>query len=340
MSAVPQTEPKAELRPSAPTRQRLALFDFARLVAIYSIVWLHTLRSPTLISWTVLGRFAVPFFAAGASFFVIESLRRQPNRPLGEYALGRVRRIYLPFLAWSGIYLAFKWVKSAVLPDQQNDFPGVSALWTGTFFHLWFMPFVLLATLAVFLLGREIIKRPRTPWFASASLLAIGLACALFDRPAFAVADPGFTLLVWQALPAVCWGTALAIAFPTGETSLLASRSVTACAAIAFLALVAWLAAFGRNTLIENLAGILFLIAALAPSAPAWIGRIGQFGSLAYGIYLAHMLVIKVLEAVATRGGLHVSWPLDVAIFIAAVLGSTLIAWLLSRSPRTRWLAA
>src|SRR4051794_7968088 len=185
------------------------MFDFARLVAIYSIVWLHTLRSPALISWTVLGRFAVPFFAAGAAFFVVDGLRRQPARPLGEYALGRVRRIYLPFLAWSGIYLVFKWVKSAVLPDQPNDFPGISALWTGTFFHLWFMPFVLLATLAVFVVGREVINHPRTQWFACAVLLASGLACAIFDRPAFAVADPGFTLLVWQALPAVCWGTAL-----------------------------------------------------------------------------------------------------------------------------------
>jgi peptidoglycan/LPS O-acetylase OafA/YrhL len=340
VSAALQLETKAESQASAPARQRLAMFDFARLVAIYSIVWLHALRSPMLIPWTVLGRFAVPFFAAGAVFFVIESLRRQPTRSLGEYALGRVRRIYLPFLAWSGIYLIFKWVKSAVLPDQPNDFPGVSAFWTGTFFHLWFMPFVLLATLAVFVLGREVIEHPRTQWFACAALLAGGLACALVDRPAFALADPGFTLLVWQALPAVCWGFALALAVSSSGKSLFTSRLVTACAAIAFIGLLAWLAAFGRNTLIENLAGMLFLIAALAPRAPVWIGRIGRFGSLAYGIYLAHMLVIKVLEAVATRERLTVSWLLDVAIFIAAALGSTLIAWLLARSPRTRWLAA
>jgi surface polysaccharide O-acyltransferase-like enzyme len=340
VSVALQSELKAELRPAAPARQRLAMFDFARLVAIYGIVWLHTLRSPTLISWTVLGRFAVPFFAAGAAFFVIEGLRRQPTRALGEYAWGRVRRIYMPFLAWSGIYLVFKWVKSAVLPDQPNDFPGISALWTGTFFHLWFMPFVLLATLAVFVLGREVVKRPRTQWFACALLLAGGLACAIYDRPAFATADPGFTLLVWQASPAVCWGFAVALTVSTSGKSLFASRTVTACAAIAFFALIVWLAAFGRNTLIENLAGILFLIAALAPSAPDWIGRAGRFGSLAYGIYLAHMLVIKVLEAVATRERLTVSWLLDVVIFIAAALGSTLIAGLLARSPRTRWLAA
>ena len=120
MAAVLQQLSSAELPASAPVRQRLELFDFARLVAIYSIVWLHTLRSPQLVSWTVLGRFAVPFFAAGAAFFVLEGLRRQPQRSIGEYAWGRVRRIYLPFLAWSGIYLVFKIVKSALLPDQPD----------------------------------------------------------------------------------------------------------------------------------------------------------------------------------------------------------------------------
>ena len=63
-------------------------------------------------------------------------------------------RIYVPFLAWSGIYLAFKGGKALLLPGQPNDFPGVDLLWLGSFYHLWFMPFVLLVTLAVFCLAR------------------------------------------------------------------------------------------------------------------------------------------------------------------------------------------
>src|ERR1043165_5782748 len=125
-------------------RRRLASFDAARLVAAYCIVWLHSLRSAELAPWNILGRFAVPFFAAAAVFFVIESVRHQPGRTFAEYARNRFRRIYVPFLAWSGIYLVFKLIKSLLVPDQPNDFPGIEALWTGTFFHLWFMPFVLI----------------------------------------------------------------------------------------------------------------------------------------------------------------------------------------------------
>src|SRR5262245_42133733 len=99
-------------------KSRLAWLDFSRLFAAYSIVWLHALRSPQLGSWTILGRFAVPFFTASAVFFVIDGLRRHPDRTLREYTVNRFLRIYFPFLAWSLIYLVFKATKKIVLPDE------------------------------------------------------------------------------------------------------------------------------------------------------------------------------------------------------------------------------
>src|SRR5215471_17145409 len=106
---------------AATSSSRLAWFDFARLMAAYAIVWLHTPRSVELTPWSVLGRFAVPFFAAGSVFFVIEGLRRQSRRNGWDYAANRFRRIYVPFLGWSGIYLVLKTIKSVTLPDQPND---------------------------------------------------------------------------------------------------------------------------------------------------------------------------------------------------------------------------
>ena len=73
---------------------------------------------------------------------------------------GRLLRIYVPFLAWSGVYLAFKAVKVRLLPRPAERFPGIEVLWLGSFFHLWFMPFILATTLAVFLVGRTIVGRP------------------------------------------------------------------------------------------------------------------------------------------------------------------------------------
>ena len=134
MSTAILDNPTAPLEEPAKVRRRLELFDAARLAAAIGIVWLHTPRSVQLAHWSLLGRFAVPFFSAAAVFFVIDGLRRQPHRSVRQYAFNRFQRIYVPFLAWSVIYLVFKWVKSLALPDQPNDFPGVEAFWTGTFF--------------------------------------------------------------------------------------------------------------------------------------------------------------------------------------------------------------
>ncbi len=65
-------------------------------------------------------------------------------------------RIYVPFLAWSVVYLVFKGAKALLLPGEPNDFPGVEFLWLGSFYHLWFMPFMLLVTLGVFCLARGV----------------------------------------------------------------------------------------------------------------------------------------------------------------------------------------
>ena len=134
--------------------------DILRLVAAYAIVWLHAPTGLDFARWTALGRFAVPFFTAAAVLLTWEGLVRQPRRSPAAYVRSRVSRIYVPFLAWSGIYLAFKGAKALLLPGAPNDFPGLEVFWLGSFFHLWFMPFILITTLAVFFAGRTIIGHP------------------------------------------------------------------------------------------------------------------------------------------------------------------------------------
>jgi surface polysaccharide O-acyltransferase-like enzyme len=67
---------------------------------------------------------------------------------------------------------------------------------------------------------------------------------------------------------------------------------------------------------------------------------VARFGSVAFGIYLAHLLLIKTCEAVATKLHWSISWQLDLLIFAVAAVGSTWLAWALARSRRTRWLVA
>jgi surface polysaccharide O-acyltransferase-like enzyme len=339
------TLPAAVIQPAKSPKgvARLAWFDVARLFAAYAIVWLHTVHCEALGPWSVLGRFAVPFFAAGSVFFVIDRLRRQPQRGLQEYTINRLRRIYLPFLAWSAIYLLFKLVKFAALPDQPNDFPGIEVLWTGTFWHLWFMPFILVVTWGVFVFSRTIIGRPEREWIGCAIGLLAGAAIAVSPPPAQVAANRGFLLLAWQAMPAVCWGWAFALAISAGAPGLtkIVNHRLTSAAALAlFAALVAWLAVFGRNTLVENLSGMVLLVAALQPSAPESISRIGRFGAVAFGIYLSHPLFTKTLEAVAAKLHVATTWQLDLTIFTIAALGSTALSWALAQHRSTRWLSA
>ena len=319
---------------------RLAWLDFTRLIAAYSIVWLHTPRSTQLAPWAVLGRFAVPFFTAGAVLFVIQGLRKQPDRSLREYTVNRFRRIYLPFLAWCFIYWGLKIVKKIALPDEPNDFPGIEVLWTGTYWHLWFMPFILVVTLSTFVLGRLVIGRQFLEWLVATTTLAIGIAIASVNPPDWVVADGGFITQAWNALPAVCWGLTFAFIFRAGFGKVVAARTTSLIALSGFLALMVLLATHGRSLLVENASGLLLLVAALQPKSPRPIETVARFGAVAFGIYLAHPLVIKICEEIAAKLHWGISWQLDLSIFAIAAVGSTWLAWALARSRRTRWMAA
>lgn len=332
-----------ETRPAEPpiaAPPRRAVFDVARLAAAYAIVWLHTPRSPFLAETTVFARFAVPFFVFATVFFTFDSLARHPNRRFVEYAKGRFRRIYVPFLAWSAVYLAFKGAKSVLLPDQPNAYPGVEILWTGSFYHLWFMPFIFVVSLAAFLTARLV---PRYPSAETAVGLFAGLAAVVVASlrlpmvPAEESREYAFLLL--NAAPSVLGGVAFAVAyrrFGKGwETPAATMHGV-----LLFAAASAGLWFLGRDRMLETIAGFGFFLIALCPTGGASLSRAAALGSLAYGIYLAHLLFVKIAEALATKFDLAVAWYVDIAVFLFAAIGSTLAAALLARFRATRWMAA
>ena len=320
------------------------MLDVCRLWAAYAIVWLHT---PWPAAWAqsgLVGRFAVPFFTAAATLLAWQAGAR-PGRSGLEYGRSRVLRIYVPFLAWSGVYLAFKGAKALVLPGEPNDFPGVELLWLGSFYHLWFMPFVFLLTLAVFGLAQTVAAgaRPGRSGFGETAVLLLAvvagwqLAFLPADRSAQSVS---FGQLVLDALPSACWALALAIPYSRGRMAWLRRRGVShVCLAVA-VALTVLLCSTGRSRLLENLSGLALLAFALGDWSGRAIERIARLGPLAYGIYLSHLLLIKTLEAIGPKLGLSPSLATSLAIFVLAAVGSTLLAWLLSRTRWTRWLTA
>lgn len=329
--------PSALSQPAAGPATRRPLVDILRLVAAYAIVWLHAPTGLDFARWTALGRFAVPFFTAAAVLLTWEGLVRQPRRSPGTYVRSRVLRIYVPFLAWSGIYLAFKVAKALLLPEAPNDFPGLEVFWLGSFFHLWFMPFVLITTLAVFFAGRTIIGHPGRENAALVMCLLAGWIVAWLpaDRESLTV---GFGQLAADALPAAFWGLALAIAWQRGADRWLRRPALGWIALALTAASTALVVVLLRNRLLENLAGVALLVFALADWRIGRLARLVQFGGLAYGIYLSHLLFIKSLQAVEAKVGLAETLPVVLGVFGIAAAGSTLLAWLLGRSRWTSWL--
>lgn len=321
-------------------RARRPLLDFARLLAAVSIVWLHTMRSPQLIDSTALGRFAVPFFTAAAVFMICGSVARGCRKTLAEYTRNRFTRLYVPFLAWTAIYLGFKWIKARVAPGQPNDFPGIDVLLSGGFYHLWFLPFVFVTSVVTFAVVRHRFGNPVAETRIALLSAIVGGAIAAAPIPSQWIAAETWTEYWWTALPAAFGGIAIAIFMQHARESFRNSGVVALCGFAVFAAATAWTWHVGRSTLAENLAGMGFLVFALGPWQGSTIQRFASLGTLAYGIYLSHLLFIKTCEAVAAKFDLPLSVQLDLTIFTISLIGSLLLTWLLSQTRATRWLVA
>lgn len=336
----PPTSIATAKREAVVAQSRRAMIDVARLAAAYGIIWLHTPRFDALAASRSIGRFAVPFFVFSTVFFVFEGLARRPERTFGQYARARFLRIYLPFMAWSAIYLAFKVVKGFLLPEQPNDYPGVEILWTGGFYHLWFLPFILVVSLLAFVTAKATADRGRVELAVAVAAAVAGIVLAVTPTPGPILRTGAFAGCVADALPAVCWALALGIAVRRPSARFLESPAATMAGLLLAVASTAWVWRFGDAKLPATLAGLGVMVAALGPARTAWIGRLAKLGPLAYGIYLGHMLFIKVLEALAVALDAPVTWQLDVTVFFIAAASSTLLAWALSRRRQMRWLVA
>jgi peptidoglycan/LPS O-acetylase OafA/YrhL len=65
---------------------------------------------------------------------------------------------------------------------------------------------------------------------------------------------------------------------------------------------------------------------------------LSRLAPLAYGVYLAHLLFIKVGESLADRLQLPICPVADITLFLVAAIGSTCLAWGFARCRSTRWL--
>jgi surface polysaccharide O-acyltransferase-like enzyme len=330
-AAVPATTfaPSAPIQLAAPATARFARLEMLRLVAALAVIWIHVPRSPELGWTTVFCRFAVPLFVAGAAYFAVKAA----TKPLSsrDYVLTRVQRIYVPFLAWSAVYLLFKVAKARLLPDQPNDFPGVEFFWTGGAYHLWFMPLVLIVCGASFLLARAV----RTKGMTTAATIAAMLALAISLTPA-PTSDDALQLM-WEALPAGILGWIMGVTDSTWKWLPLPRAAQIVCLLL-IAGIVVGEAALGRQLTAEALLGGLVLCLALSPAATRPEQHLAPLGRLAIGVYFVHLLWVKVIEALTNIMHYETCWQMDLFTFTATALLSLVTVVVLARQRATAWL--
>ena len=328
--------------------RRIVGFDSARLVAAAGVVWTHTLyvsnRGPWSDGWEDAGRFGTAFFAIAAVFFMVRGVRTNPGRAFAPYAVARFRRLYVPFLAWTAIYLLLRNARRLLSGAPTLVAPEPAHLLNGEGPQLWFLPFALLVCVGGFPLARAMLRRP--PWASFVAGMLAGLGLAVLPEQDFeGYGGAGrFLERAWEVLPAVAFGFALAAldaglaGRPDGAGEWAGRGSVAGI--ILFATATASVLLLEFTVLAKNLAGLGLFMAAMA-AAPAqgkhlaWVGTVGRFG---FGIYLIHPAFMWAGKWAAAACGVAPSQPTDVGVVVFAIAGSAGVASLLHRRAATRWL--
>ncbi|MBX3358139.1 MAG: acyltransferase [Phycisphaeraceae bacterium] len=358
-------------------RIRFEGVDAARVIASLATVWFHAAESlsgrgaggnrvaQSMLAWAEVTRFAVAFFAMAAAFFLVLSLRRDPSKSYRTFAGGRFRRLYLPFLGWAAIYYLASEVNHRFITHTPSQGLGVSVLWWGTAYHLWFLPFLLACLLVAFPVVKFALASRRREVLVGFAALLLGAVVALWPLhgsvdsqipqikdgdilgihlPVLDVENTVFALGKWWArAPGFLWGIGLGLLWDVrnamgsrrGKTPLSVGTGLVGVALIGVC--VGVLLDQGQMNVYHNLEGVGLFVAALSPLLAVAVG-LAKLGRLTYGIYLAHVLVVQVVEVVAQKAGMLNYWWAYPVVFAIAAAGSVVVAKALRWHRWTAWL--
>ena len=336
--------PTLRSREEAKSVDRLMVLDAGRVVAGLGVVWFHSIESDSLRDSGAIGRFSVAFYTMMAMVFLFEHIERNPERHFAEFAWGKIKRLYVPFLAWSAISLPL--LAGAKLLEPRLELPGLGwdFLVAGATLPLWFVPFVIVVTLLAFPLAKWVVKDRRRELAVLLACVAAALGLEYFpwgDSPLRGMPMAGrFMELSWNRWSAAYWGVALAIVYRRWLREWPWRSVIGIVGAVGTVVGVAMMWHGGMTAGLKAHCGICFALLALAPWRGEWIEKIGRYGRLAFGLYFAHMTMIILLRCVANRAGIAVGWERDVGIFLATVgiCGAVLVGMV--RTKMLRWMVA
>ncbi len=342
----PQETPISETLPK-PAR-RLESLDICRGVAILAVLFIHVsghflplLHSPKShttpsAAWYALAlpnldsQWAVPCFLMLSAFVNAVSLARNPDIP--GYAVRRLKAAVLPYVLWSGIYVA---VNRALGQEHHLSLGHIAKLLlTGTAeFHLYF--FVLVIELYIVLPLLLPIFRRRPPFWAVA-LGAVTFEGAVYLLNRFLLPHKFQPTIAWDTLPVAfgLWLWSQQHRWPEiCRRGLLPALVLTFAAAVVYtpLGIQTLLPPAHINTALYQFgqwgftAGMSFLVLALSVAlGKSRLTTVLSFlGAESLGIYVMHPLAIIALDKIGAKS---LGAGIGMGIYYAACLGLPLAA--------------
>ena len=348
---------------------RLESLDICRGIAILAVLFihvsghflpaLHAAKSPIPPHWAwyalavpnLDAQWAVPCFLMLSAFANALSRSRSPD--LGRYTKRRVQSAVLPYVLWSGIYLAINFALGHLHHLSLGHLAKI--LLTGTAeFHLYF--FVLVIELYI-LLPLLLPLFQRRPAFWAVALTAVVLQAAIYALNRFVLLHRFQSTILWDILPVALglWLWSQIHRWPDiFRRGLLPALAVTIAALIVYTPLGAATLApamqasvslyhhFGKQFTVvyqfgqwEFTAGMSFLVLAgseaLVKRRP--VPALSYFGAESLAIYVMHPLAIIGLDLLGAKA---LGAGLGFVVYYALCLGLPLAAvriWNLGRAP-------
>ncbi len=138
-------------------RKSIHSIDLAKFIGSLLVITLHTYpfyeKFPNIgfISSNVIGRIVIPFFLVSAGYFLKQGIDKNGK----EYLIKYIKRLTRLYLLWSIIHLpaAILFIQRTIQPDSLIIWPFifvVCILYAGTYYHLWYMPALIFASLFCF----------------------------------------------------------------------------------------------------------------------------------------------------------------------------------------------
>lgn len=312
-----------------------------RFVAVIGVCWVHTAGSVTLapgqFDYPNAGRFGSAFFTQCAVFLTLLKSFRRDDLHFFPYLTGRFRRVYVPFLLWTGIYIVAREAQFYLLGRGEHFEWTLGVLWNGSEYHLWFLPFIYVVGLALFFLGKLIRTRPGMAIPIAVACVPLGVLVGLrpYTIEPHTFDDSYMPMLAWNRLPSILWGIFFAIAYQFGCARPLRTRIALAGGLIVFVGAMIARGLPPGAPIFENIAGAGGMLIGLSALNNIDMPFAERLGKLTYGMYLCHLLFVGGIRIVC--GKLWVNDTLTYA-FVATTLAVIFSALLSSWLARTRGL--